>query len=155
MAHHGFERAFVFTAHGGNVDALRDMAPRLARRLAPFALRIETDLRIGAMQSEVVARESLSALAAGPHAGEYETSIVAWLRPGSVRVTRPPGRLTEPGEAQTLFYPSLRPHAESGVLGDPSEAEASRGPRYLDAWVDLLARAYADAFDAGGSKNRQ
>ena len=158
LARHGFERAFLFTAHGGNLDALEAMRSRLVDRARPLALRIETDLRVGAMQAATVADHDLSPASAGPHAGEYETSVVAHLRPGSVRVdAREPGRLVSPGEAQALFYPSLRPNAEGGVLGDPSEAAASRGEAYLDAWVDLLDRAYRAAFgrSEGAEKKRQ
>ncbi|MFK7897131.1 MAG: creatininase family protein [Myxococcota bacterium] len=156
---HGFERAFLFTAHGGNLDALEAMRTRLVAAAAPLTLRIETDLRVGLMQSEVVEAESLPGRSAGPHAGEYETSLVAWLRPGSIRRDGlVPGRLVEPGEGQGLFYPSLRPNAESGVLGDPSAARASRGERYLSAWLDLLEEAYRAAFSVealAAEKNRQ
>lgn len=148
---HGFERAFLFTAHGGNLDALAAMGDRLRARVAPLDLRIGTDQSIGAMQSAVVEAEAIAPIAAGPHAGEYETSVVARLRPGSVRRgALHPGRLVSPGEAQGLFYPSLRPNAETGVLGDPSAASASRGDRYLDAWVELLVAGYAAAFPATG-----
>ncbi len=151
VARHGFERAFVFTAHGGNLDALADMGDRLRTRVAPLDLRLGTDQSIGAMQSAIVEAEAIEPIAAGPHAGEYETSVVARLRPGSVhREGLTPGRLVSPGEAQGLFYPSLRPHAESGVLGDPSRASASRGDRYLDAWVELLEVGYRAAFPATG-----
>ena len=147
LSRHGFERAFLFTAHGGNLDALAEMGPRLCESVLPLTLRIETDLRVGAMQSQVVEAEALSPLAAGPHAGEYETSLVAHLRPGSIREEHlVPGRMVEPGEAQGLFYPSLRPNAESGVLGDPSAAIGERGQRYLTAWVDLLISGYRAAF---------
>ena len=147
LSRHGFERAFLFTAHGGNLDALAEMGPRLCESVLPLTLRIETDLRVGAMQSQVVEAEALSPLAAGPHAGEYETSLVAHLRPGSIREEHlVPGRMVEPGEAQGLFYPSLRPNAESGVLGDPSAAIGERGQRYLSAWVDLLISGYRAAF---------
>lgn len=147
LARHGFERAFLFTAHGGNLDALEAMRSRLMTAAPPLMLRVETDLRVGWMQSEAVAAESIAGRAAGPHAGEYETSLVAWLRPGSIRRDAlVPGRLVEPGEGQGLFYPSLRPNAESGVLGDPSAASALRGPRYLSAWLDLLEAAYHEAF---------
>ena len=147
LSRHGFERAFLFTAHGGNLDALAEMGPRLCESVLPLTLRIETDLRVGAMQSQVVEAEALSPLAAGPHAGEYETSLVAHLRPGSIREEHlVPGRVLEPGEAQGLFYPSLRPNAESGVLGDPSAAIGERGQRYLSAWVDLLISGYRAAF---------
>ena len=156
LARHGFERAFVFTAHGGNVDALDGMRARLARSVPGLELRIETDLRVGLMQSRVVALEGLAADSAGPHAGEYETSIVAMLRPGSIRRKGlRPGRIVSKGEAQALFYPSLRPNTESGVLGDPSRASADRGERYLAAWLDLLEAAYREAFSDRTQKKRQ
>ncbi len=151
LSRHGFERAFLFTAHGGNLDALEDMRDRLGAAARPLALRIETAPRVGAMQSAVVEAASLAPSAAGPHAGEYETSVVAHLRPGTVRSdTLEPGRIVAPGESQGLFYPSLRPNTESGVLGDPSRAAAERGEGYLDAWVELLAAAYREAFGGGG-----
>ncbi len=156
IARHGFERAFLFTAHGGNVDALGEMEGRLRDGVHPLVLRVETDLRVGAMQSAIVEAEALSPAAAGPHAGEYETSLVAMLRPGTIRTrTLAPGRIVNPGQAQALFYPSLRPNTESGVLGDPSFASAARGERYLGAWLDLLEGAYRTAFSEGAEKNRQ
>lgn len=156
LVRHGFERAFLFTAHGGNVDALGEMGDRLSLAEPGIELRIETDLRVGAMQSATVAAENLSPLAAGPHAGEYETSLVALLRPGTVRIEAlRPGRIVEAGQAGGLFYPSLRPNTESGVLGDPSAAVAERGNRYRDAWLDLLEGAYRSAFVGSTEKKRQ
>jgi len=158
LSRHGFERAFLFTAHGGNLDALDAMEARLAVAVQPLELRIETDQKIGAMQSAVVERAALSAKAAGPHAGEYETSVVAHLRPGTIRTeSLEPGRIVAPGESQGLFYPSLRPNAATGVLGDPSEAAAERGATYLEAWIALLEAGYRAAFAgaAGTVKKRQ
>lgn len=147
LERHGFRRAFLFTAHGGNVDALEEMRPRLGARSAGFEVRIETDLQVGSMQSRAVESESLDPMSAGPHAGEFETSLLAMLRPGSVRqASLRPGRMVTAGEAQGLFYPSLRPNTESGVLGDPTLASAERGARYLAAWLDLLEAAYRKAF---------
>lgn len=147
LAHHGFERAFLFTAHGGNLDALADLRERLEAAARPIQLRIETDQKVGAMQSAIVEAEALPPNAAGPHAGEYETSLVAYLRPGAIRTDHLlPGRIVEPGESKGLFYPSLRPNTESGVLGDPSAAASARGKRYLDAWLDLLEEGYRAAF---------
>ena len=152
---HGFERALIFTAHGGNVDALAEMRARLARAVSGLKVRIEVDLDVGSMQSSAVASESLDPSSAGPHAGEYETSLVAMLRPGVVhREGLVPGRIVRRGEDQALFYPSLRPNTESGVLGDPSSASADRGGRYLEAWLDLLEAAYRDGFSEPAQKNR-
>ncbi|MFO0688789.1 MAG: creatininase family protein [Myxococcota bacterium] len=157
LARHGFERAFLFTAHGGNHDALRAMRPRLLAAAAPLTLVIADGLDVGRLQEAVVAAHGLDPRAAGPHAGEYETSVVASLRPGSVRVgDLASGPLVAAGGGgQDLFYPSLRPNAPRGVLGDPTRAARGRGDRYLDAWVDALVRAYLDAFASAAEKKRQ
>jgi creatinine amidohydrolase len=156
LGRHGFERAFLFTAHGGNVEALEEMGPRLVRRVRPLELAIETDLAsLTRVQRRVVEAGGLAAEAAGPHAGEFETSIVAGIRPGAVRrAALSPGLIPLEGEAQSLFYPSLRRHAERGVLGDPSASAAERGPAYLDAWSALLEDAYHAAFAGGTQKKR-
>ena len=155
LAAHGFERAFVFSAHGGNVEALAGMRARLASRVPSLVLGIEQDLAaVARMQRDAVASRGLEAESAGPHAGEFETSLVAALRPGSVRRSAlAEGRRTSPDEAQALFFPSLRARAENGVLGDPRQASAGRAGAYLEAWVDLLETAYRNAFEAPRSSS--
>lgn len=162
LAAHGFERAFVFSAHGGNVEALARMRSRLASRVPSIVLGVEQDLEaVARMQHDAVVSQGLPAESAGPHAGEYETSLVAALQPGSVRRSAlAAGQRATPDEAQALFYPSLRARVESGVLGDPRQASAGRAGAYLEAWVDLLEAAYRNAFEAprsssgGSEKNR-
>jgi creatinine amidohydrolase len=156
LARHGFERAFVFTAHGGNVAALEAMQDRLARAVPGVELRVETDLRVGSMQAAAVSSRALDPASAGPHAGEFETSLVAKLRPGSVREQQiRPGRVVTRGSGQNLFYPSLRLHTETGVLGDPSQASSGRGDHYLEAWLDLLETAYREGFGTPAPKKRK
>ncbi len=155
---HGFERAFVFTAHGGNVDALRDLADRLAQRARPLVVRVELGIDVGGLQAAAVAHRGLAGASAGPHAGEYETSVVAWLQPGSVRAeARVAGPPIDPAAGASLFYPSVRPNAPDGVLGDPTRADRAAGPGYLGAWVDALEAAYRAAFagaPGAAEKNR-
>jgi len=149
LRRHGFERAFVFSAHGGNLGPLEDFGPRLVASIPDLEVRIETSLDVAAMQASMAEGEALTAESAGPHAGEYETSVVAGLRPGAIRLSGlRAGRIVSRGEAQSLFYPSLRPNAESGVLGDPTQASGARGARYLGAWLGLLEGAYRAAFDS-------
>lgn len=153
LRRHGFERAFVFTAHGGNVDALRAMADRVALRARPLALRIELGIDVGRLQAEIVAVRGLDGASAGPHAGEYETSLVAWLRPGSVRPgARVAGPPIDPAAGASLFYPSVRPNAPDGVLGDPTRADGAAGLAYREAWVDALEAAYRVAFAGAAEK---
>ena len=148
LERHGVERVFLFTAHGGNVDALDAMRERLAARASGLALRIDADLEaVSRMQRRAVDRAGRSPESAGPHAGEYETSVMAAIARGSVRAAEcRPGVVATPEEAQALFYPSLRVHAPGGVVGDPSHAAAERGRVYLASWIDLLERHYREAF---------
>jgi creatinine amidohydrolase len=152
LERHGFERAFLFTAHGGNLEALGAMAPRLSRAAPGLRIHVETRSGVGAMQARAVASEGLDPESAGPHAGEFETSVVAHLRPGSVRIAalHPGLRVSDPDDAGT-FYPSLRAKAGTGVVGDPSRASAARGGRYLSVWLDRLEAAYRAAFDQGAA----
>jgi creatinine amidohydrolase len=154
---HGFERAFVWTAHGGNFDALKEMRERVRRRAAPLEVAIALDLdRVASMQATVVRAAGFDSAAAGPHAGEYETSLIAALRSGSVRrAALEAGRRVSAEEAQGLFYPSLRANAPKGVLGDPIAACADRGLDYLEAWLDLLEAAYRRSFSRRMQKKRQ
>jgi creatinine amidohydrolase len=155
LRHHGFERAFVFTAHGGNLDALRAMRDRVALRARPLAVRIELELDVGRLQAEIVAARGLDGTSAGPHAGEYETSLVAWLRPGSVRPgARVAGPPIDPDAGASLFYPSVRPNAPVGVLGDPTRSDGAAGLAYREAWVDALEAAYRVAFAGAPEKKR-
>jgi creatinine amidohydrolase len=146
-ARHGFETAFLFSAHGGNATPLRELLPALAADLAPLRVLSFADLAsVAALQRSTSERLGVDPADAGHHAGELETSILLALRPASVRRERlAPGLRCERADGQELFYPSLRRHAPTGVVGDPRRADAARAEAYLDAWVDALAAAYRRA----------
>ncbi|HWP65745.1 MAG TPA: creatininase family protein, partial [Candidatus Limnocylindria bacterium] len=148
---HGFARAFVFSAHGGNCAALAAALPALCEAAAPMQMTAFTDLdALTAALHQTAAALGVAPEAAGHHAGEIETSIMLALRPGAVNATALAAGYTQPAaDAQALFYPSLRDSAPTGTVGDPRAAAAARGERYLTAWVELLVAAYR------GEKNRQ
>ena len=103
-----------------------------------------TDLdRLMAVFHHASAAFGVTPEASGHHAGEFETSILQFLKPGDVRTGALAPGLVEPHpDPQALFYPSLRTHAPSGTVGDPRPADAARAVRYLDAWVEVLVEAY-------------
>jgi creatinine amidohydrolase len=69
--------------------------------------------------------------------------MLLWLRPAAVRrEALAPGTRVDGPDAQTLFYPSLRPNAPSGTVGDPRGADARRGARYLEAWAQALVACF-------------
>jgi creatinine amidohydrolase len=144
LGRHGFQRVFVFSAHGGNTGALRAALPALRAAAAPLEVLAFTDLdAVARTAAAASAAFGVGAEASGHHAGEFETSILLALRPGEVRAQAfAPGLAAPTADAQALFYPSLRPRAPSGTVGDPSGAAAARAEPYLTAWVELLVDAY-------------
>ena len=144
LASHGFEHVVVFSAHGGNDAILAESANALRERASPAAITVVHGIdRVSQIWQAASAREGVSSMESGHHAGEYETSIISALRPEAVRWSElragTDGNVPDP---QVLFYPSLRPNAPDGVVGDPRGASADRAERYLAAWTDLLVDEY-------------
>jgi creatinine amidohydrolase len=146
LARHGVERAIVFSAHGGNVAALRDIAAGLAAAVPTITVDVLADLDgLTARLHAEAARFGITAEAAGHHAGEIETSIMLALHPELVRMdAAAPGHVEPTADPQSLFYPDLRRAAPTGTVGDPRGASALRGARYAAAWVDVLEAACAE-----------
>ncbi len=144
LAHHGFARAYVFSAHGGNVELLRRSQEGLAASAPSLALHVSTDhRRLNEALLAVAADQGVAASAAGLHAGELEASIIAGLAPGALRRAEArPGYREPVDDARALFYPSLRDHAPDGTVGDPTAASAARAERYLETWAELLVADY-------------
>jgi creatinine amidohydrolase len=144
LARHGFEAIFCFSAHGGNLGALRAQQAALERAAAPCRWIAFTEhAALNARLHALAEAAGVPASAAGHHAGEIEASILAALRPDALRRDRLAPGLVEVGpDPSAIFYPDLRAHAPSGTVGDPRLASAERAARYLDAWVDVLLEAY-------------
>jgi creatinine amidohydrolase len=148
LARHGFARVFLFSAHGGNAGPLQRALPRLREAAAAGRPRGAPPARVSAhvdlagltrTLQQVAAEHGIGPGAAGHHAGEIETSMLLWLRPAAVRrEALAPGTRVDGPDAQALFYPSLRPHAPEGTVGDPTQADPARAAAYLDAWAELL-----------------
>lgn len=151
LDHHGFERVFVFSAHGGNVGALRRAAPRLAEAAARARVAVFTDhAGLAERLFAEAARHGVAPEAAGHHAGELEASIVAALRPGALRAgARRPGLAWRARSTEGLFDPDLRRRAPDGTVGDPRAAEPGRAEAYLAAWTALLVEAYREGAEGG------
>ncbi len=141
VAHHGFRRAFVFTAHGGNLELLRQAGARLSGGASDLDVACFVDHRgLAQRLHEVASRFGVTPEASGHHAGELETSILLGLAPHALRRERAEAGFVEPDpDTHALFYPSLRDHAPNGVVGDPRSARAERAESYLDAWAAWLA----------------
>lgn len=136
LAGWGIARLVLLSAHGGNAAALDRAAARLADELPALEVAV---LGGGAAVSEAVlaiaAAESVPASALGLHAGEGETSEMLALRPDLVRMHRAVPGMCSDGEGliAALEREGLRAVTPTGILGNPTGAEAGRGRRYLAA----------------------
>jgi creatinine amidohydrolase len=146
LVRHGYRHVVVFSAHGGNYGLFQELQPSLTASATPARLTVVQGIdRLGKVFAEASAVEGISAEASGAHAGEFETSIIAALRPDLIRWQQmETGTAKVPQDSQSLFYPSLRRNAPNGVVGDPGAASAERAERYLSAWVDYLVAAYEE-----------
>ena len=136
------QRLILFSAHGGNREAL-DLSLTLLRQELPN-LEVRTNDHVETISQailEVARRDGISVNVLGLHAGEGETSEVLHLRPDLVGMSRCAPGFTVDMEAilEKLREGGLRPVTNNGVLGDPTHATAGRGSRYLDALADDLA----------------
>lgn len=112
-------RVLFVNGHGGNVGTLAE---------ATTLLRYE---------GRDVAWVPCAVPGADAHAGLTETSLLLWLSPDSVDMTR-----AEVGNTDSIgtLLPRLREGgtravAPNGVLGDPRDATAAHGREVLDAMV--------------------
>lgn len=133
----GPDGVVLVNGHGGNVDALREVAARLTRDetalVAPFTWFDAVGEHSGDMG----------------HAGPLETALLRHEHPDLVREERVDDAREHGSErwgdwvsGVNLAYDSDQ-FSENGVVGDPDEGDAERGAELADlatdALVDLLA----------------
>ncbi|MDX1649852.1 MAG: creatininase family protein, partial [Myxococcota bacterium] len=147
LDHHGFAHVFVFSAHGGNLGALRRGASALVAAAGRARVTVFADhAPLTAALFAEAARHGVDAADAGHHAGELETSILAALRPGAPRARAlAQGRRWTADDTGPLFYPDLRREAAGGTVGDPRAADPARAEAYLEVWSAALVEAYRGA----------
>ncbi|MCB0995127.1 MAG: mycofactocin biosynthesis peptidyl-dipeptidase MftE [Acidimicrobiales bacterium] len=117
-----FGRVVLVNGHGGNVAALSaavSIADEEGRSLIVWSPSVPD---------------------ADAHAGWFETSILLALDPGTVRLDRvEPGTTTPLAELlPALRTDGVRPHAPTGVLGDPTLATPERGAHLLEQLTSSL-----------------
>lgn len=143
---HGLRRLLVVNGHGGNSSLAREAVQQLA---------VDADVVAVAADYWALVRETAAEVRESPpggmaHACEFETSLMLYLRPESVRKDLVRREIPEPRFApERLDLVSPGPVAAgwrtdelscSGVLGAPDLATAEKGRRLFEACVEALAR---------------
>jgi creatinine amidohydrolase len=151
---HGFRRLIVVNGHGGNSALAREAVQQLA---------IGERVLAAAVDYWVLAREAAAEVRDSPpggmaHACEFETSLMLYLRPESVRRELIRRAIPEPrvaSERLDLVSPGLvatgwQAHelSSSGVLGAPDLATAEKGKRLFEACIEGLSRVIEEVRSA-------
>lgn len=132
----GFKRVAVFSAHGGNYNALARLEEKLTYHKFPMQIFIQ---KPGTGLFKVDPKEMAIA---GLHAGELETSLILHLRPDLVQMDKAQAGYIGDTVTAVRFLASsgepLQNLSPIGVIGDPTSATAKRGVSYLQT---AIARA--------------
>ena len=138
-AGHGFKRIVLLPTHGGNFVPLAAAIERLGDvdgveviGVTDLMLLVNATLGLGA-------ELGIPSSEGGLHGGEWETSMMLALHPELVRMDRAVAGYT--GELETgmqrFLEEGIHVLTETGVFGDPKQASAQNGAKYIDRLVDL------------------
>ena len=140
LCEHGFRAIVILASHGGNFAPLNQALEELRQSHPDHTIEFCGDIS-AMMDAMYAAAEQFGTTReqAGVHAGDLETSIMMALEPELVRTERTAvGLVDEFGsEAQKIIGErGIIGLDQSGVLGDPTMADAAKGHRYLEALID-------------------
>jgi len=138
---HGFRRVIMIPSHGGNFETVSEAVQELQHKLPDKQICAFSDLkRLIEMSHGLSKQHGVSAGASGAHAGEFETSILLYIRPDLVNMKAAAEGFTgefAPIMSDLLKY-GLAKVTANGILGDGRLGAAERGEEYLDAWLRLI-----------------
>ena len=134
LTHHGIDRVVFVNGHGGNVEALAEVARRFSRDDAHdgYAVAFTWFEAVGDHASDM------------GHAGPLETALLRATNPDLVREDRideaRAGAADRWGEwvSGVNLAHDADEFTENGVVGDPGAGDAERGERLLELAGDAL-----------------
>ena len=139
----GFKVIYFWFGHGGDWAVARECLPPLRNRWKGCIVTYTVD--IGKYVSEtwdvLPLQENIELAVSGSHAGEFEASMLAAIRPDLLK----PKSLAvgDPRPLEEVLIPmmenGIHTISKNGVLGDQRFAAADRGHRYIDGLAKWLA----------------
>jgi creatinine amidohydrolase len=142
LARSGFTFIYFWFGHGGDWAIARECLPALRHRWPGCMVTFTQDVGQYVSQTwdSIPLAEGIRLQVSGSHAGEFEASMIAAIRPDLLRKEslaegdpRPLGEILEP-----MMKEGIHTISKNGVLGDQRFANSERGQRYLDGLADWL-----------------
>jgi creatinine amidohydrolase len=145
FARGGFRRAVLIPTNKANFAALAAALATLGRADG-IEVAAVTDPGVLSVIGLLAADDyGVPVQEGGLHAGEWETSMVAALQPGLVRMSRREvGYIGDPGVVCAALASGVGGLAENGVIGDPRAANAEHGRHYWEVLLALVLQAIGE-----------
>lgn len=150
--HHGFKTIVLCSSHGGNFNPLEEVAKEQGEKYPNICIVTGSSLDVlDETLMEMDRIEGLPSGTCGGHACDWETSIMMMIDEEYIRRDKLQPGLVEPltGELLDRFFNNgVKSVSENGILGDPTGANAERGRRYFEYYLDVQERAIREHMDA-------
>lgn len=139
LCRHGFKRIILLPTHGGNFaplkESLRSYETMEGVRILAFT-DLEGLLKVAFKSS---GRFGADPSMSGAHAGEWETSVMLYLRSNQVKMDQATqGFLGSISDVRAKISSGLENLDKNGVLGDPRGGDAEAGKVYIEEVVDFF-----------------
>jgi creatinine amidohydrolase len=153
LCRHGFDRILVVNGHGSNAP-LVDLAARLINLEHRGAVCMAATLYLTTPESaRLLERERNSERGGMSHACELETSMYLALAPELVQMDKAVREIPDwndnvwndwPAGGPLSYWPHWSGFSQSGVMGDPTVADAEKGRMFLERARDETAGFIAE-----------
>jgi len=153
LCEHGFERIALIASHGGNIQALKEVAPGLDAELSCRVVspNILDDPRVEEATDPILARYGVTREEGGIHSGFVETSHLL-ASPYDHLVNMHPAQRGFVGDARARIQEVMKDGrwnmadiTSVGVLGDPTKANGEAGRELLAASVPIYVEIVKEA----------
>lgn len=141
----GFDSVLFLNGHGGNMSVIGTAVTRIGREFPDAQILGLTYFQLAGSFIDQIRDSSLGGMA---HAGEFETSLMLFLRPDLVDMEKAEAQyMDDPYDlrGKDLFkggllsiYRSFAEYSDSGAIGDPDLASAEKGEEIFERLGDEM-----------------
>jgi creatinine amidohydrolase/Fe(II)-dependent formamide hydrolase-like protein len=145
ISRNGIKKFVIINGHGGNSPALNHAA-QMINRDAHIFVCVDTG------ETSDVDIDALVETPNDVHAGEIETSTALAVRPHLVKMDQARREVPQfssryldfTSKRGVLWYAYTRKISRSGIMGDPTKANAEKGKKIWDAMINHLVALVED-----------
>ncbi|NLA83142.1 MAG: creatininase family protein [Clostridiales bacterium] len=144
---HGFKIIILMSAHGGNTQTILKLVPELRRKFKDTTIIATVEVPTIDELEHITKLAGLPMGACGGHADDRETSEMLHLAPRYARMSQAKQGFVGKLDEKTLnkfFEQGVTALSDTGVVGDPRNANAERGAWYIKQTIDRLERDVRD-----------